>query len=56
VTTFTLRFPPQEISLWADRYSYPNEEHIERVIGPRAKRAGLLTKDDFLALAKWKSV
>jgi thermostable 8-oxoguanine DNA glycosylase len=55
VTTFTLRFPPQEIPFWAGRYSYPNEEHLELVVAPCAKRAFRLTKDDFLALAKWKS-
>lgn len=51
---FTLRFHPQDISYWADRYDYaPDDTIID--IGQQARERGHLIKPEFLRLAYWKS-
>jgi hypothetical protein len=52
---FKLRFERNEISHWASRYSYPSEHLIETEVAPRAKTQGYFTRDDFLALCRWKA-
>jgi len=55
VGRMALRFPAEEIRSWAARYGYPSENHIEEVVATHAREKGYLTRDDFLALCKWKS-
>jgi hypothetical protein len=52
---FILRFKPEQIRFWADRYSYQDDTLLEKVIGPRSRAQGYLTRDDFCALCEWKS-
>lgn len=52
---FKLRFPPDEIPLWAKAYSYPGEEQIVEKLAPRARARGHLTRAEFLALCRWKT-
>lgn len=52
---FRLRFPPSEISRWADSYAYPDEDAIVDALSPRARARGHLTRQEFLALCRWKT-
>ena len=52
---FQLRFTEQEIPPWASLYSYPGEDKIVKVLAPRARQRGHLTRHQFLALCKWKT-
>jgi len=53
--SFALRFPLSAIPSLGSRYSYKNEELVERIVGPRAREQGFLTLDDFLTLCRWKA-
>jgi hypothetical protein len=50
-----LRFPESQIEHWADHYSDPNESEIEKQIAPKARAQGYLTRDEFLAICRWKT-
>jgi hypothetical protein len=51
------RLDLQEIEHWAERYAVNDLElRIEADVAPRARTAGLLDAEDFLALCEWKSV
>jgi hypothetical protein len=50
-----LRFPRSAIEKWAAGYSYPSDAEIEGVIAPAARRQGFLTREQFLAIAEWKT-
>ncbi len=52
--TLELRFPVSEIPHWAHRYSYDGEDDLIRRMG-MAKARGHLTREEFLALCKWKT-
>jgi hypothetical protein len=52
---FNLRFDPQQIMDWSNRYSYPGEEKIAHKIVPRIRDQGYCTAADFIALCEWKS-
>jgi hypothetical protein len=52
---FRLRFDRSQIAQWASRYTYPGEGIVENEIAPRAKKDGYLSREDFLALCKWKT-
>lgn len=52
---FKLRFPAKDIPYWADRYDYRQSDVDPAHIGRDAQRAGVLSRDQFLALARWKS-
>jgi hypothetical protein len=39
----------------AGRSDWSGDESVEREIGPRARAAGYLTKDDFVVLCEWKT-
>ncbi len=59
---FSLRIPSGQIPDWAERYlkeerkmDLEDELELEKVIGPRIRADGFLTKPDFLKLAYWKS-
>src|SRR5258705_13452743 len=52
---FKLRFDISEITHLASRYSYKGEDLVERIVGPRAKKQGFLTCEDFLTLCRWKA-
>lgn len=49
------RFPIGDVKYWAARYSYPTDEHIERVIVPRARERGYLERAELLYICEWKS-
>jgi hypothetical protein len=53
--SFQLRFPPEEIGKWAASYDYPGE--AELISGPvaRARAAGYLDFETFMAIGEWKS-
>jgi hypothetical protein len=52
---FKLRFPEGDIAKWAARYDYTPDPIIEGQIVPRVKKAGYLTKPDFLVICRWKT-
>jgi hypothetical protein len=52
---FKLRFPKSTIAKWAAEYSYESDAFIEDAIAPAARRQGFLTRDQFLAIADWKT-
>jgi hypothetical protein len=52
---FQLRFPEEKISYWADRYSYPGEDRVEKEIAPVARERGFLTWSEFVEMCKWKT-
>jgi len=51
---FRLRFPLSEVMYWAARYAYAEDAEVE-AIGDRARERGWYTRDEFLAVARWKS-
>lgn len=53
--SFKLRFSPHHIQRIADRYSYPNENHIVETIGPKIRKRRYLDKKSFLELCYWKT-
>jgi hypothetical protein len=55
MTTFRLRFPETEISHWANRYPLDDDSVIENQVAPPARKRGYLTRDEFLAICRWKS-
>jgi hypothetical protein len=53
---FRLRMPDDDVGQWASRYAYaPSESHVEEHIAPAARARGYLTRDEFLALCRWKT-
>jgi len=54
VPKFRLRFPLSEVMYWAARYAYADDAEVE-AIGERARMRGWFTRDEFLAVARWKS-
>jgi hypothetical protein len=52
---FKLKFSKDELSYWASRYSYNNEDFICNVLAPKIQQQNYLTKDDLILLSKWKS-
>jgi hypothetical protein len=52
---FKLRFPEEKISYWADHYSYPGEDRVEKEIAPIARERGFLTWSEFVEMCKWKT-
>ncbi len=52
---FKLRFPRSAIEKWAGQYSDPVDAEIENVVAPAARRQGFLTREQFLAIAEWKT-
>jgi hypothetical protein len=52
---FRLRFALGEIPQLAAQYAYEGETKIEKVVAPRARRRGYLTRPEFLAICRWKS-
>jgi len=55
MATFRLRFAESDIPYWASRYSYPTASQIERCVAPAARARGYLTREEFLAICRWKS-
>ena len=51
---FRPRFPLSEVLYWASRYAYADDAEVE-AIGDRARERGWFTRDEFLAVARWKS-
>ena len=49
-----LRFPLEEISHWAEGYSYADDAEVER-IGKEAGTRGGYTRDELLRVARWKT-
>jgi len=54
IPTFTLRFPLNEVRRWAAAYSYADDAGVES-IGAKAGERGHYTKQEFLAVTKWKT-
>jgi len=52
---FVLQFPSEEIRTWAGRYDLGMDRTVEEEIGPRYRRRGYLTREDFLELCRWKT-
>ena len=51
---FNLRFERDEIPYWADQYDYPGDSEVEETARKYGGR-GYLTREEFLALCKWKT-
>ena len=52
---FELQFAPEMIQPWALRYGTDDDDSEALRVGAAAKEAGELSRDDFLAMAKWKT-
>lgn len=52
---FKLRFDEALISELSNRYTYPLENEMIDEIGPRAKKRGYFTKEEFKTLCRWKT-
>ena len=52
---FKLRFLPQRVAEWADKYDYPTADTRPFEIGKAAKARGYMDRDEFLELARWKT-
>ena len=52
-TEFRLRFPLSEVEFWAARY--PADDTGVEAIGESAGKRGWYTRDEFLAVMRWKS-
>lgn len=55
MSEFNLKFPLDEVTRWAAEYSYPPGDDKPIAIGEKARIQGFLTRDEFLAIARWKS-
>jgi hypothetical protein len=53
-TEFRLRFPLSEVEFWAARYPSSDDAGVE-AIGEDARRRGWYTRDEFLAVMRWRS-
>jgi hypothetical protein len=53
-TEFRLRFPPSEVAFWAARHACADDGAVE-AIGEEARQRGWYTRDEFLAVSRWKS-
>jgi hypothetical protein len=55
MTTFSLRFPEQQLARWASKYDYPGEAAL--MAGPIAKARAqrYLDMQTFMAIGDWKS-
>lgn len=52
---FKLRFPVSAIEKWAGRFADASDSFIETDIAPIARRQGYLNREQFLAIAEWKT-
>ncbi|MGN6391207.1 MAG: hypothetical protein ACTHM9_03025 [Gemmatimonadales bacterium] len=53
---FKLRFPQHQVVHWAARYLNRANDHALRVrLRPLVRTRGCLTRDEFLAICRWKS-
>lgn len=52
---FVLKVPPKEISGWAAAYDRDYKDAVAVAIGQRVRETGVLSYNDFLALAEWKT-
>jgi hypothetical protein len=52
---FELQFAPGMIQSWALRYGTDDDDSEALRVGAAARVAGELSRDDFLAIAKWKT-
>jgi hypothetical protein len=52
---FSLRFPLTEIDHWASRYVY-EEDDSNLAISNEVQKRGHYTREEFLALAKWRAL
>ena len=53
---FRLRFPESQVRRWAGQYSYAvQDDALRDKLRPVALARGLLTKDEFLAICRWKT-
>jgi hypothetical protein len=53
--TFLLRFDGRQVKALSSRFNASGDSTVEREIGPRVCAAGYYSKDDFLAVCRWKS-
>jgi len=54
VPQFFIRFPKNDVPVWAKRYSYGEDERVIE-IGVCSRSAGHYTRDDFLEVCEWKT-
>lgn len=52
---FKLRIPRRHIGDWAACYDDEMNDSVPHALGPKAQARGYLTRDEFLAMARWKS-
>jgi hypothetical protein len=53
---FRLRFPESQVRQWASRYCYAvQDDGLRGKLRPVALARGLLTRDEFLAICRWKT-
>jgi hypothetical protein len=51
---FRLRFPPADIARWARSFTDPHAAVVDR-LSTAARARGVLTRNEFLALCRWKT-
>jgi hypothetical protein len=52
---FALRFDGRRLAELAARFDASGDAYVEREVGPRVRAAGAYTREDFLAVCRWKS-
>lgn len=52
---FRLRFPEAQVSRWAERYSYPEDDSLRDVVRPVVLARRFLRKAEFLRICEWKT-
>lgn len=52
---FNLKFEPDEISYWADRYPVLTDNEVETVIAPQVRNRGYFTKSELAIVCYWKT-
>jgi hypothetical protein len=52
---FSLKFPLRDVCDWSARYRYETDPSEVQAAQPIVRQAGYLTKDQFLAVVRWKA-
>jgi hypothetical protein len=54
MASFRLQFPVEQVREYADRYSYDEDDEV-LAVGRAAKERGYYTREEFIAVCRWKT-